>query len=305
MRAQAGALGLPWRITSGPELPQHAVDWLLCLKAVPPRRNASKERTVLLLNDDADRVWRGLNRFDHVVVVSSPVLASLIGSVHPNVWFIEESEPVDRIALGTRALDQVPPSKRAPILLWNGTQKSLDGLLRLRGALEAFAEETGAELWVLTNHAEATKQWRALRVRYISWSVERLVAAAAQARLGIVPARPTLADSYLKSAGRVRCLFALGCPAIGDARSPDVAAFSEACGLPTANANTEWLAALRQLWHQPARLDEAARRGHTLVRERYSTARTAMQWLRFFATAEANPYNSNDVNRNLKPIKLS
>jgi len=103
--------------------------------------------------------------------------------------------------------------------------------------------------------------------------------------VGIVPARPTLADSYLKSAGRLRCLLALGCPAIGDTRSPDVVAFGAICDLPTANAGAEWLAALRQLWRDPFRLDAAARRGHTLVRERYSADRTARQWLWFLGTA--------------------
>jgi hypothetical protein len=285
LRAEVEALGLRWRITNGPNLPQQPVDWLLCLKTVPPRRTGSKERTVLLLNDDADRFWGQLRRFDHIIVVSSPVLASLVGSVHPRVWFVEETEPVATISQGDSALDRLPPSQRAPVLLWHGTKESLDGLSPLREALDAFARETGAALSIVTNRPAATEQWGALRVQYRPWSPAVLAAEAAQARLGIVPARPPLADSYLKSAGRLRCLLALGCPAIGDARSPDVVAFSAACDVPTANTGAEWLAALRQLWSDPSRLDAVARRGHALVRERYSAARTARQWLWFFGAA--------------------
>jgi len=283
LRAQAAALDLSWHVTSGAELPPEPVDWLLCLKAVPPRGTCPSERTVLLLNDAAHRVWGHLGRFGHIVVVSSPALASLVGTAHPRVWFIEETEPAEAIAQGRRALDQAPPSTRAPVLLWHGESESLDGLTLLRDVLEAFARETDAEIAIVTNRAEGTEQWGALRVRYVAWSPEALATMAAKARLGIVPARPTLADSYLKSAGRLRRLLSLGCPAIGDARSPDVAEFSKACQLPAAKTSAEWLAALRQLWHDPVRLDEVAGRGHSLVSQQYSVARTSMQWLWFFA----------------------
>ena len=284
LRAEADALGLEWQITSGPKVPHHPIDWLICLKAVPPSRNYAKQ-TVLLLCDDPDRVWSQLRRFDHIVVSSSPVLASLMGSQHQPVWFLEEAESTEDIALGEIAIEQVPPSKRPPILLWHGLHESLDGLVPLRDALDAFAQETGATLAVVTNRAETTERWGALCVRYVAWSPQVLATTASQARLGIIPARPTLANSYLKAAGRVRRLFALGCPAIGDARCPDAVDFGRACGLPSAGTAVEWLSALRQVWHAPARLDEAAGCGHALVRERYSAVRTARQWLSFFCAA--------------------
>lgn len=283
LRAHVDALGLPWQISNSPELPLQPVDWLLCLKTVPPARPARSERVVLLLNDDADRLWGQLGRFDDVVVVSSPVLASLVGCVHSRVWFVEETESADTIARGAHALLR-PPSQRAPGLLWHGTKESLDGLFPLREALDVFAAETNAFLTIVTNRPEAMERWGALQVRYVPWSPEALACAAAEARLGIVPARPTLADSYLKSAGRLRCLLALGCPAIGDSRSPDVNAFGAACNLPTAHTEVEWLAALRQLWSDPARLDACARGGHAVVRDRYGADRTARQWLWFFGT---------------------
>jgi hypothetical protein len=259
------------------------VDWLLCLKAVPPPGRCAVERTVLLVCDDADRVWGKLARFGHVVSVASPALASLLGTVHPRVWFIEETESARTIAQGQQALAAAPPSQREACIVWHGMRGSLDGLLRLRPVLEEFGRENDAELAVVTNRSPGVEQWGALRVRWVAWLPESLAATAAAARLGLVPARPTLADSYLKSAGRLRCLFALGCPAIGDSRSPDVVEFSRACGLLAAQTPAEWLAGLRELWRDPTRLDEAARRGHGLVEKRFTASRTAAQWLWFLA----------------------
>jgi hypothetical protein len=172
------------------------------------------------------------------------------------------------------------------LILWHGNRRSLDGLYTLRPVLEAFAREEPVELAVLTDGRAQTERWGPLRVHRAAWSQEALADLAAQARLSVVPARPALADSYLKSAGRVRRLFAAGCPAIGDSRVQDVVEFGRACGAPVAKTGDEWLAAIRKLWHEPERLDEVARRGNALVRERYSTCRTAAQWIWFFSTQE-------------------
>lgn len=282
LRRQAAALGLPWQIETG-ALPKNPVDWLLCLKAIPPAGLCDPRRTVLLQPDDADRIWSRLHRFAHVVSVSSPVFAALLGTAHPRVWFVEETESLDVIEAGRVALDAVPPSQRPPLLLWHGTRESLDGLYALRDPLTAFGGEVDAELVILTNLPERIEQWGPLRVRFVAWSPQALDAFAARARLGLVPARPTLADSFLKSAGRMRGLFARGCPAIGDARSPDVAAFSEACGMPSAHSGPQWLSAIREVWHQADRLDRIAREGHTLVCARFGAGRTASQWLWFLA----------------------
>jgi hypothetical protein len=284
LRNRAAELHLPWRILSGDRLPEAPVDWLLCLKEVPPAHLCSVEHTVLLVPDDADRVWGRLQRFGHVVSVTSRTLASLLGTVHPRAWFMEETEPPEWIERGRRAIDETPPSSRRPMLLWHGTPESLEGLMRLRAELETFARETSVELVVLTSGKPQEEQWGHLRVRRVTWSPEALAALAAQARMSLVPARPTIADSYLKNGGRVRRLFAAGCPAIGDSRVPDVVEFSKACGAPVARTGGDWLAALRRLWHAPSQLDEIARRGHTLVRERYSTERTAAQWIWFFCS---------------------
>lgn len=282
LRRQAAALNLPWQISSG-GLPEAPVDWLLCLKAIPPIGLCDPRRTVLLQPDDADRVWGRLHRFAHVVSVSSPAFASLLGTAHPRVWFVEETESLGVIESGEAALDNALPSGRSPLLLWHGTRESLDGLFALRDALTAFGDDGEAELVILTNLPERTERWDSLPVRFVTWSPAALMAFAARARLGVVPARPSLADSYLKSAGRLRGLFARGCPAIGDARSPDVVAFSEECGIPSARTSEQWLDALRFVWQDAARLDRIARTGHALVRANFSVTRTAAQWLWFLA----------------------
>jgi len=86
---------------------------------------------------------------------------------------------------------------------------------------------------VLTNHCGSDESngehWR---VRYISWSEERWSRPRHKLAL-IVPARPPLGRLGISNppGGSVACS-PLGCPQFGDARSPDVVAFSEACGLP-------------------------------------------------------------------------
>ena len=282
LREQASARGLPWQITSGDRLPETPVDWLICLKGIPPSKTCPMERTVLLIPDDADRVWGHLRRFGHLVSVTSHTLASFLGAMHPRVWFMEETESPEWIDSGCRALHRALPSSRPPLLLWHGTYKSLDGLRSLRPVLEMFARETPVELVVLTTTPARTETWDGLRVRYVEWSPEALAALAAEARLSIVPACSTPADSHLKNAGRLRRLFAAGCPAIGDSRVADVVEFSRRCGVPSAQIADEWIAALRQLWHDSTRLDEVARRGHELVCKHFSTDRTAAQWLWFF-----------------------
>ncbi|MDD5205991.1 MAG: glycosyltransferase [Desulfobacterales bacterium] len=284
LRKRAEELHLPWRIASGSRLPEAPVDWLICLKAIPPAHFCSVEHTVLLVPDDADRVWGRLHRFGNVVSVTSRTLASLLGTVHPRAWFMEETESSEWIERGRRALDETPPSSRRPLLLWHGTRESLDGLRRLRKMLETFARETPVVLTVMTGEKEREERWGRLEVRQTPWSLKALAELASQARMGLVPARPTIADSYLKNAGRVRRLFAAGCPAIGDSRVEDVVEFSRSCGAPVARTGEEWLSAIRRLWEEPQRLDEIARAGHTLVGDRYSTERTAAQWIWFFCS---------------------
>jgi hypothetical protein len=89
--------------------------------------------------------------------------------------------------------------------------------------------------------------------------------------------------SWLKPASRVRCLFALGVPAIGDDRVPDTVDFMAAFDGPLAGRARAWLDALTGLWNDAGALSRLAASGHAAVAEQFSTGRTARQWLRFIA----------------------
>jgi glycosyltransferase involved in cell wall biosynthesis len=90
-----------------------------------------------------------------------------------------------------------------------------------------------------------------------------------------------LKKSWLKPASRVRCLYALGVPAIGDDRVPDVVNFMAAFNGPLAGRARAWPGALTALWNDPAALSRFAADGHKMVAEQFSTEQTARQWLRY------------------------
>jgi hypothetical protein len=272
-----------WDICAGSTLPNHAVDWLICFKAVPPKE-AVAGRKVLLICDQAEVFWDRMADFDAVIATSSRPFAGLLASRHPHVAFIPESEPRDYLEFGRDNL-ATPPAKRGEVLLWHGGQYSLDGLAKIRRGLERWAAETTAQLHVVSGKQPArTEKWGALTVHYFPWSKAQLQASARAARLGLVPARFSLKNSWLKPASRVRCLFALGVPVIGDGRVPDVVEFMASINGPLANSPATWEAALRRQWNEPETLAQLAARGHAMVADQYSTDQTARQWFRYFAT---------------------
>jgi hypothetical protein len=89
--------------------------------------------------------------------------------------------------------------------------------------------------------------------------------------------------SWLKPASRVRCLYALGVPAIGDDRVPDTVDFMAAFNGPLAGHRRAWLDALTGLWNDSGALSRHAANGHAAVAGQFSTGRTARQWLRHIA----------------------
>jgi hypothetical protein len=273
-----------WEIRAGAELPQDEVDWLICFKAVPPpEKIRGKPRLALLICDQAELFWDSLRGFDEIVATSSRAFAGLLGLKHPRVTFISESEPPDYISFGEKNLI-VSPAARGNVLLWHGGLYSQDALNELRPALGKFAEQTGAQLHVVSGKGESrVENWGALTVHFFPWSKAQLLRSAAQARLGFVPARASVKLSWLKPASRVRCLYALGVPAIGDDRVPDTVDFMAAFDGPLAGHARAWLDALTGLWNDAGALSRLAASGHAAVAEQFSTGRTARQWLRFIA----------------------
>jgi glycosyltransferase involved in cell wall biosynthesis len=280
--ARATAPG--WEIRAGAELPPDEVDWLVCFKAVPPpEKIRGKPRLALLICDQAELFWDSLRGFDEIVATSSRAFAGLLGLKHPRVTFIPESEPPEYISFGVGNLC-VAPAARGDVLLWHGGNYSQDALNDLRPALGKFAEQTCAQLHVISGKdGPRVENWGALAVNFFPWSKEQLLRSAAQARLGFVPARCSVKLSWLKPASRVRCLFALGVPAIGDDRVPDTVEFMAGFDGPLAGRRRAWLDALTGLWNDAPALARLAASGHAKVAEEFSTGRTARQWLRYIA----------------------
>jgi hypothetical protein len=225
--------------------------------------------------------WDRLREFDAVVATSSRPFAGLLAAKHQNVAFISESEPPDSLAFGKQNL-ATAPTARGNVLLWHGGPHSQDALNDLRPELGEWA--AGAQLHVVSGQTEPRVQkWGALTVNFFPWSKAQLERSAVAARLGFVPARFSLKKSWLKPASRVRCLYALGVPAIGDDRVPDVAEFMAAFNGPLAGRARPWLDALTELWNDSAALARFAAAGHAVVAEKFSTEQTARQWLHYLA----------------------
>lgn len=283
---QVRQLGLDWTIEAGPRLPDRAVDWLVCFKAVPDAtRIRGRPSKVLLICDQGDVFWDNLPAFEGVVATSSPRFATVLARKHPRVAFISESEPVEYLEFGRRNLSQ-RPAARGKVLLWHGGAYSMDALEDLRPALQRLRKKQDLELHVVSGGKEPrTETWEMLNVHFFPWSKEQLLRSAAVARLGFVPARRSLKNSWLKPASRVRCLYALGVPTIGDDRVPDVVDFASRFDGPLAGRGRTWEKGLLDLWTNDDGLARFAGEGHAAVAGAYSTEHTARQWLRYFSTS--------------------
>jgi len=284
LRKEIANAGLAWKVESSEQLPSEPVDWQVCFKAAPDRdKIVGQPRKVFLICDMKHYFWEGLRRFDAVVVAPSRTMAAMIGFGHRDVSFLGESEPLDYVAWGEGNL-KTSPADRGNVLLWHGGKWTLPPLLDMRPDLERFAATRDVELHVVSGQDEAREEnWGPLAVKFLPWSKEQLFASATRARLGFVPAKSSVRLSWLKPASRVRCLYALGVPAIGDLRAPDVVDFLGEFGGPSAGDARAWSRQLATIWDAPETLGNLAVAGHDAVRERHSTLQTARQWLRYFS----------------------
>ncbi len=273
------ALGLPWTIGAGENLPEGEVDYLVCFKAIPHNHVSGKH--IMLICDQAEVFWSELKQFSGIVATSSQPFASLVARKNRKTSFIGESETSRYLQVGRENL-VIPPSKRGNVLIWHGGRYSQDALLKLRPVLEVFAQRHAAELLVVSGSDPArTEAWGNLQVHFMPWSRENLFKSAGRARLGIIPSRGSLRSSYLKPASRVRCLYALGVPTIGDSRVPDVRDFMSSFNGPVAECSEQWLAEMERHWLGND-LDRLAQDGWGAVNDRYSTPVTARQWVNYF-----------------------
>ena len=271
--------GLPWRISHGEHLPTNPVDYLVCFKAVPAQITTGKR--IMLICDQAEVYWHELPKFDAIIATSSQPFAGLVARQNHHTAYIGESESTQYLNIGEHNLN-TPPSQRGPLIMWHGGHYSMQSLLNLRPTLEEFSRRQPVELLVISGkETQRTEYWGDLTVHYYPWSRNTLFECSSKARLGIIPSRGTLRSGYLKPASRVRCLYALGVPAIGDSHVPDVLDFMDGFSGPVARNPREWMDKLNLLLNDQE-LDRLAIDGFHRVKDRYSTTITAQQWINYF-----------------------
>ena len=273
-------LKLPWTISLSSSEPKSKIDLLICFKCVPKEQIKSKRKKILLICDQAEVFWGAIKKFDYIVATSSEAFASLVSQKNRNTFFISESETVGNIKIGKQNL-KLLPSKREPTILWHGGKYSMDALTRLKPLLESFAKTSKLKLVIISGKEKKVRyKWGEIEVQQIPWSNKTLINEVSKARLGIIPAKKSLRTGFLKPASRIRLLYALGTPAIGDGRVPDVRKFMGDFDGPYAKKDLEWLHLIEKLW-ESKELDMIAAKGWESISQNYSTRQTAIQWVNF------------------------
>lgn len=277
---------LDWDVSISRTLPSSVVDYLICFKAIPDIKIISgSPKLIMLICDQAEIFWDDLPKFDALIATSSIAFAKLIANKNKNVYFIGESESHKNIAIGGENL-ATPPSSRPPNLMWHGGEYSLKSLYDLRPVLEDFASRHNVNLQIVSgNTLPQQYQWGKLNVTHLPWSINTILETAKKSRLGIIPSRGALRTSFLKPASRVRCLYALGVPAIGDQRVPDVVDFMSEFKGPMAKTHDEWLYSIEKIWNSKD-IDSLAQKGWNVVDKKYSSKHTANQWINFIIAME-------------------
>ena len=283
-------LHLDWHFNISEDLPNESCDIIICYKAVPPPVSLKgSPAKVLMISDQLECFWGSLDTFDMILVHSSRPLAELLSKRHSRVFFIEESEDIEEVASGKKLLASSKPSERQNILVWHGHKHTLEGLLALRGTLEKFARSREATLRIISNMPAAKENWGRLQVEYLphdETSFDKLVS---EAKIGLVPVRNQRPKHcYFKPSSRLRRLYALGVPAIGEEKCQMVKEFTAklpkyvSC-LPAASSEGKWLEILEYYWENPSELDNLAISGNRLVEQEYVTTINAGQWIWFLS----------------------
>jgi len=259
-------------------------DILFVFKAVPSNQVfASSKKTVLVICDQADVFWQDFSRFDAIVVTSSNELARLIANrTDKPIYFLHEPERTSYIDHGYQRCNKEGIVDENAAILWHGGNYSLPALLRYRRQFEYLATATDFKELVIVSGdgSDLGLDWSGIQFRYVPWSSENLIRASSVCRFAFLPARASLKNSYLKPAARLRCSYALGLPAVGDKRVPEVVRFSQRIGAPLIPSDSLVANFLEALWIDMSRLKKMAIIGNREVKEHYSEESTVNRWIR-------------------------
>jgi hypothetical protein len=279
---------LPWDVIFSSEPPKNKVDYLICFKSLPPKNIIGNPKIFLSICDEGENFWQYLKKFDALVASSSIKFAKLISLNNKETYFISESENSANINFGSKNLKNLP-SKRPCNLFWHGLPSSYEMILKLKPYLIKLAEKKKFNLLVVSGKKAMHKyKWGEITISHFPWSVANMRKCAKISRLGLVPARSSLRTSYLKPASRLRCLYALGVPSIGDSSVPDVNKFNSPFSGPSARSEKEFAYKINYLLNHPKLLNKFALNGFKHVKDSYSTSISASQWINLIYDHEMN-----------------
>jgi len=277
---------LPWDLVFSNSYPKNKVDYLICFKSHPPKDLIGNPKIILSICDEGENFWNYLDQFEAVVVSSSRPFYNLVKKNNPNTFFIGEAESEKNISAGLENLKKLPSTKLNN-LYWHGGPNSLSGLLPLKPYLIELAKKYSIYLYIVSGHKpEHHYKWGSLTVIHRPWSTNNMKVTARKCALGFIPSRGTLRTSFLKPASRIRALYALGVPAIGDSRVPDVVEFASHFGGPLAKNPKEFIEKIEIFFNNPKRLNEISLKGHETVSKKYHNKLAANQWINFFLEQE-------------------
>lgn len=261
-------------------IPAIPFDLILSFKEPLPK-TVLADRKVLVICDEVDRLWPYLESFDAAVCTSSLELGELIKTRVDNIYFVPEIEPEVLLEVGKDRLIK-GVNELSNSLFWHGGKYTLKELIDLKSFFLRLRERIRFEsLEIVCGDGvlppELVKEpW----INMHSWSRDNLVGASKKCRLAVLPARLSLKNAYLKPASRIRCSYALGVPALGDARVPEVERLSHRLGIPVLDFADEdgALNAIADLWNSPTALGEAAESGYHFVKTKHSLEAALSSW---------------------------
>jgi hypothetical protein len=264
-------------------IPSGRIDVLFSFKEpIPPQNLSQIGHSSLVICDEADRLWNVIETFDSVICTSSLELAALLRKRASRVLMIPEVEPSALLEASSRRLSVTDINSRQSIL-WHGglyTLKELREQLRFFETLHHHIRFD--KVIVVCGNGLAPSDLKTHPLfEFRAWSRDALIKAANECRLAILPARLSLKLSYLKPASRLRCMFALGCVALGDARVPEVVRLSERLRMPIIPFSRPVEAADRvaKLWKDHPEICRIQRDGYQYVTSEHGIDRAMNRWI--------------------------
>ena len=264
-------------------IPGYPVDILFSFKEPVDRQLYPKLKHVsLVICDEADRLWNVIGTFDSIVCTSSVELAQLLHKKKSPVLMIPEVEPSELLEQGGRRLD-TPEFGNRQSILWHGGLYTLKELVQRLAFFEELHKRVEFDrVIVVCGDGVAPSGLNSHPLfEFRPWSRSALSTAANECRLALLPARSSLKLSYLKPASRLRCIFALGCVALGDARVPEVTRFSRRLGMPIIPFSRAAQAAemVAEFWNDSARIRQIQHAGHEYVKSHHHVSQAIHHWI--------------------------